>query len=147
MVVVVIIGILAAIGIANYLNMQIRAKESSVKENMHTLRTAVEEFAILNMGLYPSDDDDQTFETGETLNDILPALKWPVNPFTGNLTLIFYVPNKVNPEIPNNNDLPKGEMEYDSDGTGNPDAQKFAIHAGDGLDGNGRNLALILKNF
>lgn len=147
MVVVVIIGILATIGIANYMHMRIRAKESSVKENMHTFQTAIEEFAILNMGLYPSDDNDQTFETKETLNDILPALKWPENPFTGNFTQIFYISNQVNPEIPNNNDLPKGEIEYDSDGDGNPNANKYAIHGGDGIDGNGRNIALILKNF
>ncbi len=147
MVVVVIIGIVAAIGVANFVHMHNRAKEASVKNNMHTFQTAVEEFACLNMGLYPSDDNDQTFETGETLKDILPVLKWPVNPFTGNLTQIFYVPNQANPEIPTNNDLPKGEFEYDSDGSGNPDAQKYAIHAGDGIVGNGRNLGLILKNF
>jgi len=36
MIVVVIIGILAAIAIPNFIAMQNRAKEGSVKSNMHT---------------------------------------------------------------------------------------------------------------
>ena len=36
MIVVVIIGILAAIAIPNFMSMQDRAKEGSVKANMHT---------------------------------------------------------------------------------------------------------------
>lgn len=53
MVVVVIIGILAAIAIPNFLAMQQRAKESSVKSNMHTLQTAVEDFATRGADAYP----------------------------------------------------------------------------------------------
>ena len=147
MVVVVIIGILASIGIANFMHMRVRAKESSVKENMHTLQLAAEEFATLNLGLYPSDDNDKTYETGETLKQLLPALKWPVNPFTSKLTVITFRFGLPNPEVPVDPDISKGEMDYQSDGSGNPDAQKYAIHAGDGIVGNGRNLGLILKNF
>lgn len=52
MVVVVIIGILAAIAIPNFISMQKRAKEASVKNNMHTLQLAAEDFSTLTEGVY-----------------------------------------------------------------------------------------------
>ena len=55
MVVVVIIGILAAIAIPNFISMQRRAKEASVKNNMHTLQLASEDFATLSEGVYAAD--------------------------------------------------------------------------------------------
>ncbi|MEO0227183.1 MAG: type II secretion system protein [candidate division WOR-3 bacterium] len=55
MVVVVIIGILAAIAIPNFLAMQQRAKEASTKNNMHTLQTAVEDFTTRGADAYPVD--------------------------------------------------------------------------------------------
>lgn len=55
MVVVVIIGILAAIAIPNFMAMQARAKEASLKNNMHTLQTTVEDFNTRADGVYPGD--------------------------------------------------------------------------------------------
>lgn len=55
MVVVVIIGILAAIAIPNFISMQKRAKEASVKNNMHTVQLASEDFSTLTEGIYASD--------------------------------------------------------------------------------------------
>jgi len=55
MVVVVIIGILAAIAIPNFISMQRRAKEASVKNNMHTLQLAAEDFSTLSEGVYSAD--------------------------------------------------------------------------------------------
>ncbi len=55
MVVVVIIGILAAIAIPNFMAMQQRAKESSLKNNMHTLQTAVEDLNTRGADAYPAD--------------------------------------------------------------------------------------------
>jgi prepilin-type N-terminal cleavage/methylation domain-containing protein len=46
MIVVVIIGILAAIAIPNYLATQSRAREAGVKANMHTFQIAAEDFRI-----------------------------------------------------------------------------------------------------
>jgi len=54
MVVVVIIGILAAIAIPNFMAMQQRAKESSVKNNMHTLQTSVEDLNTRGADAYPA---------------------------------------------------------------------------------------------
>jgi len=52
MIVVVIIGILAAIAIPNFVAMQVRAKEGSTKANMHTFQLAAEDYGVQNMGLY-----------------------------------------------------------------------------------------------
>jgi prepilin-type N-terminal cleavage/methylation domain-containing protein len=54
MIVVVIIGILAAIAIPNFIAMQNRAKEGSTKANMHTLQLAVEDYGVAYDGAYAS---------------------------------------------------------------------------------------------
>ena len=52
MIVVVIIGILAAIAIPNFIAMQDRAKEGSTKANMHTFQLAAEDIGVQNDGVY-----------------------------------------------------------------------------------------------
>src|SRR5438046_9092215 len=52
MIVVVIIGILAAIAIPNFIAMQARAKEGSTKANMHTFQLSAEDYGIQNEGIY-----------------------------------------------------------------------------------------------
>src|ERR1044072_3188133 len=52
MIVVVIIGILAAIAIPNFVAMQQRAKEGSTKANMHTFQLASEDYGVKNNGAY-----------------------------------------------------------------------------------------------
>ncbi len=52
MIVVVIIGILAAIAIPNFIAMQSRAKEGSTKANMHTFQLAAEDYGVQNDGTY-----------------------------------------------------------------------------------------------
>lgn len=54
MIVVVIIGILAAIAIPNFIAMQDRAKEGATKTNMHTFQLAAEDYSVLNDGVYPT---------------------------------------------------------------------------------------------
>lgn len=54
MVVVVIIGILAAIAIPNFVRVIDRAKMASVKANMHTTQVTVEALSIDHMGRYPN---------------------------------------------------------------------------------------------
>jgi len=54
MIVVVIIGILAAIAIPNFIAMQNRAKEGSTKANMHTLQLATEDYGVAYDGNYPT---------------------------------------------------------------------------------------------
>ena len=77
MIVVVIIGILAAIAIPNFVAMQDRARESSVKANMHSLQLAMEDFAVKNTGVYPVPADAAAVKAN------FPSGTYPTNPFTG----------------------------------------------------------------
>ena len=52
MIVVVIIGILAAIAIPNFIAMQNRAKEGSTKSNMHTFQLSSEDYGVQFDGTY-----------------------------------------------------------------------------------------------
>ncbi len=86
MIVVVIIGILAAIAIPNFISMQDRAKEASVKANMHTVQLAFEDFAVQCDGVYPDDGTSAT-PGGDTVEDMCPQGVFPENPFTGAATV------------------------------------------------------------
>ncbi|HEU4723849.1 MAG TPA: type II secretion system protein [Candidatus Eisenbacteria bacterium] len=77
MVVVVIIGILAAIAMPNFVSMLDRAKESDLAENMHTFQLAIEDFAVRNTGQYPVGADAAAVQAN------LPSGNWPRNPFSG----------------------------------------------------------------
>ena len=55
MFVVVIIGILASIATPNFMSMRDRAKEASLRSNMHTLQLAAEDFSTMAEGAYPDD--------------------------------------------------------------------------------------------
>ncbi len=78
MIVVVIIGILAAIAIPNFLSMQRRAKEGSTKENMHTFQLAAEDFSVQNDATYPA----TAAEVATQLQTYGSSFK---NPFDGGL--------------------------------------------------------------
>ena len=58
MIVVVIIGILAAIAMPNFIAMQNRAKEGSTKANMHTFQLTAEDYMVQNDGRYADLADD-----------------------------------------------------------------------------------------
>jgi prepilin-type N-terminal cleavage/methylation domain-containing protein len=79
MIVVVIIGILAAIAIPNFVAMQNRAKEGSTKANMHTFQLAAEDYGVQNDGAYAS--------AAATVATLLPSGGATFkNPFTGTVT-------------------------------------------------------------
>ena len=82
MIVVVIIGILAAIAIPNFMGMTNRAKVAQVKSTMHTVQVTVEDFATRNNGEYPSGAADTSADGGLTFAGLLPGGAMPTNPFT-----------------------------------------------------------------
>jgi prepilin-type N-terminal cleavage/methylation domain-containing protein len=55
MIVVVVIGTLAAIAIPNFVSMQWRAREAGVKAHMHTFQISAEDYGVQSGGSYPSD--------------------------------------------------------------------------------------------
>ena len=75
MIVVVIIGILAAIAIPNFIAMQNRAQEGSTKANMHTLQLSSEDYGVQNDGVYTATMD------ATHIGNLLPANY--KNPFDG----------------------------------------------------------------
>jgi len=70
MIVVTIIGTLAAIAIPNYYSMVSRAREASVIENMHIINVIAEDFSTMAESFYPGDIDTR-------VSDVLIALGYP----------------------------------------------------------------------
>ncbi len=88
MIVVVIIGILAAIAIPNFIAMQNRAKEGSTKSNMHTFQLSSEDYGVQFDGAYAS--------TAAQVAALLPSAGANFkNPFT-NVVLNSYEDRVVN---------------------------------------------------
>jgi prepilin-type N-terminal cleavage/methylation domain-containing protein len=86
MIVVIVIGLLAAIAYPLFNNFTNRARVASVKSNMHTIQVTVEDFSSRNNGTYPSDATDTTIEGAYTLDGLLPGAAMPRNPFTSSPT-------------------------------------------------------------
>jgi prepilin-type N-terminal cleavage/methylation domain-containing protein len=129
MIVVVIIGLLAAIAIPNFTRMTNRARESRVKVNMHAMQLAAEDFGLLSAGRYPDDASD-TADNGQTLEQLIPGGAFPENPFTNTPTIVIFdaPPTAGNP----------GEIAF------NPAApDSYSIRA-NGLDGQPMNLTLTM---
>ena len=82
MIVVVIIGILAAVAIPNFILLQARAKDAAVKHNCHNTSLAAEDFAVQNQGAYSASVNDLRgfFTNPVGVNGFLP------NPYTSALT-------------------------------------------------------------
>ncbi|MEZ4395367.1 MAG: type II secretion system protein [Candidatus Krumholzibacteriia bacterium] len=78
MIVVVIIGILAAIAIPNFVAMQDRAREAAVKSNGHTAQLAVEDLAVQGNGVYPDGAGAEA-----AIQNALPGGTAFSNPITG----------------------------------------------------------------
>jgi prepilin-type N-terminal cleavage/methylation domain-containing protein len=53
MIVVTIVGVLAAVAIPNFIAMEDRAREASTKANMHVFQMAAEDYGVQNDGDYP----------------------------------------------------------------------------------------------
>jgi prepilin-type N-terminal cleavage/methylation domain-containing protein len=92
MIVVAIMGILAAIVLPQYTNQSQKAKEAAAKENLRILRDAIGRYAIHNKDVapgYPSGNPKSTPNflvfASQIKNGYLPTL--PRNPFNSQLTV------------------------------------------------------------
>ena len=83
MIVIVVIGVLAAIAVPNFVRMIVNAKEAGVKSNSHTVQMAAEDFAVQNDGVYATDLSSTCAMSGETIVQMLPQNTFLENPFTG----------------------------------------------------------------
>lgn len=79
LIVIVIIGILAAIAIPLYLDQRDKGKDAAVKENVHSIQVAVTTYAADHDGKYP---DPIEVESWGSVADYLDG-DWPTNPWTG----------------------------------------------------------------
>ncbi len=120
MVVVVIIGILAAIAIPNFMAMQQRAKESSLKNNMHTLQTSVEDLNTRGADAYPVNLNT----TVSQINTAYPATGPDANMCVAEANLPPYGNNSIlpdnvrNPFYPSNSAVGDGIPTYSNANVG-----------------------------
>jgi prepilin-type N-terminal cleavage/methylation domain-containing protein len=77
LIVIIIIGILAAIAIPMYLNQRSKAKDAAVKEGVHTLQVGIQTWATDNNDLYPALSQVASGATnvGQYVD------QWPNNPY------------------------------------------------------------------
>ncbi|UCG50483.1 MAG: prepilin-type N-terminal cleavage/methylation domain-containing protein [Candidatus Latescibacterota bacterium] len=102
MIVVIIIGLLAAIAIPNFQRLIRRSKEGSVRSNIHVIQTGVEVFAVDHGAVYPQPADDAE------LQSLLPGAVYPTNPFTRNITVVLWNADPANPGEISITNLPGG---------------------------------------
>jgi prepilin-type N-terminal cleavage/methylation domain-containing protein len=79
LIVIIIIGILAAIAIPMFLNQRTKAKDAGVKEGTHSVQVAVQSWAVDNNDVYP---------TAAQVDPATAAFRaqldpWPVNSHVG----------------------------------------------------------------
>ena len=122
-IVVMVIGLLAAIAIPNYYKFAGRAKEALVKENMHVIHTGMETYSIDNLGVYPT----STEEAG--LQNLMPNRTFPKNPFTNAVSTIVWNADPALPGELSITNLPGGG--YDIQGYGRDGILEMHIQNGD----------------
>jgi prepilin-type N-terminal cleavage/methylation domain-containing protein len=81
MIVVVVIGVLVAIAMPNFVRMKVNAQEAGVKSNSHAVMVAAEDFAVQNDGFYAA-SLAAALPNGDTIVDLLPQNQRLPNPFT-----------------------------------------------------------------
>ena len=80
LIVIIIIGILAAIAIPMFLSQRNKAKDAAVKESVHTLEIGVASYAADNNDTYPVDVPNSAALVDATGKPYVDS--WPKNPWT-----------------------------------------------------------------
>ena len=76
LIVIIIIGILAAIAIPMFLNQRDKAKDSAIKEGIHSIQVGVQSYAVDNNDTYPP-TGSVNFLKGTYVDN------WPKDPWAG----------------------------------------------------------------
>lgn len=108
LIVVAILGILAAFIVPEYRNYVQKAKESAAMENLRILRTAIERYAIEHNGTppgYPHDDITQEPEYIWFCSQMIKSNKYignkvPENPFNQKITIKVFADDEDFPQEP-----------------------------------------------
>jgi prepilin-type N-terminal cleavage/methylation domain-containing protein len=79
LIVIIIIGILAAIAIPMFLNQRNKAKDAGVKEGIHALQIGIQSYAVDNVDNYPPATYVNVAGLGAATTGYID--KWPNNPF------------------------------------------------------------------
>lgn len=82
LIVIIIIGILAAIAIPMYLNQRDKAKDAAVKEGIHTIQIGIQTYATDNNDSYPVATDVSKTGAVGLLTDV-----WPNDPWTAGIAM------------------------------------------------------------
>ena len=84
LIVIIIIGILAAIAIPMFLNQRDKAKDSGVKEGVHAIQIGVQSWAVDNADVYPDTCGQATATTRGSLDPVGDYVdNWPNDPWNG----------------------------------------------------------------
>ena len=83
LIVIIIIGILAAIAIPMFLSQRDKAKGAAVKEGVHSIQIGVQSYAVSYDDRYPADASSTTL-AGEI--DVWPRNPWTNAPMASNVT-------------------------------------------------------------
>ena len=78
LIVIIIIGILAAIAIPMFLNQRQKAKDAGVKEGVHAIQIGVQSFAVDNNDIYPATGAVAVGGADVSIDQVSP---WPDDPF------------------------------------------------------------------
>jgi type IV pilus assembly protein PilA len=81
LIVIIIIGILAAIAIPMFLNQREKAKDSAVKEGIHSIQVGLQSYAVDNLDTYPLTAVGNAAGGLQGLLDPDFIDNWPDNPF------------------------------------------------------------------
>lgn len=133
MVVIVIIGILVAIALPNFIGAQDRAKISSVKANMHTFQTIVETYGVDFGGVYPPSVSGLETAAKDTTQGTSAYWKEFTNPFTSTSGS-----GSSYEDFANAAGLSIGMVEYDDNGNTSP--TQYWIYGG------GKTAAISVKD-
>ena len=82
LIVIIIIGILAAIAIPMFLSQRNKAKDAAVKEGIHSIQIGIQSYAVDNSDTYPARPAQGSLSdpVGNAYVD-----NWPKNPFQTNV--------------------------------------------------------------